>query len=560
MKPTDVLTHPTAGLTNPTAGLTNPTTDLMNPTAGLTNPTAGLTNPTTDLMNPTAGLTNPTTDLMNPTADLMKPTAGLTNPTAGLTNPTAGLTNPTADLMKPTAGLTRPTDSPTSSTDSPTASTDRRASSTGCHAGTTAWFSSSKSRLASSADRRMVCKCWLALSTFRCPGGQLALRIMRPAVLACALVAGCAGGERSGSDARVTIDSSGAYPVVRSAGQAAAWGAELMATIGADSGETDDFGNVRSVLLDSAGNVTVLDHSFVQLSEFDSTGAPRRRIGRKGEGPGEYLTPYSIARIDESLFLLDPGSSRMTRLDSTGAWSAQWTVERLTGGYHLRLHRTPPRGFWATDFSAGPDGRSRRTFVRYLVDGPRDTVPAHTPQLSSLVARCDRPDRGISFFGPPFGATPLVIPDADGNQVTGITTAYRLYLLNAAGDTLRSIEREADPAPITDAEWEEALEEFRDFKQQWPTAVCTRESWDRPAGKPPVQWIFHDDEGQLWVEVLTSSGLQYDIFGPDGALRATVRGLPASDEVDPSVVAGRIAFAVKGEDDTRAVRVYRLRK
>lgn len=378
------------------------------------------------------------------------------------------------------------------------------------------------------------------------------------APLAVALTA-CAPGGDAANDVTITVDSSSGVTVVRSTGSAPTWRAELVTTIGADSGDAATFGGVRSLLLDSAGGVTVLDPSFVQVTRFDSAGRLVRRIGRKGTGPGEYVMPYSLARIGGSMFLLDPGIPRIMRTDLDGAWSGQWTVPRISGGPVVRLYRIPPDGFATLGIRPRESGGSERLYVGYGEDGPRDTLVAlQMPMASGSSMTCDRPDGGITFFSQPFGPLPHAIPGAGGVQYTALSSEYRIIVRGPAGDTLRIVERPVTPAPVGDAEWEAALEEVRAFRREWPTARCDRDGWERPLTKPPLRWMFLDDEGQLWVETLTATGLVYDVFGPDGALRATVTGLPASDEVDPSVVNGRIALAPKGTDDLRSVQVYRL--
>jgi hypothetical protein len=315
------------------------------------------------------------------------------------------------------------------------------------------------------------------------------------------------------------------------------------------------------VLLDSAGAVHVLDPSFVQLSVFNPDGSLRARWGRRGSGPGEYTLPYSIAWLHDSVALLDPGNSRLMVLGPDGRWARQWVAQRLTGGLHVRLIRTPPRGFWMFTTRPAPDGSLTSLFVRFTSDGPGDTLVVYRPpEAIGRGSRCDRPDGGITFFNPPFGTTPLMMPNAAGEQVVAVSTAYRIAFLDAANDTLRVIERTVTPAVVSDAEWESELKEWREFREQWPTARCDRDSWARVTTKPMLEAMFVDDEGQLWVQVLTAKGRIYDVFGMDGRLRASVTGLPPTGGVDPSVVAGRIAFAVEDSNDVQTVQVFRIQK
>ena len=117
------------------------------------------------------------------------------------------------------------------------------------------------------------------------------------------LVAGTGCAEKGTATADVTfaIDSSGRFPVVTAHGRAARWQATQLFTIGAAEGGPVEFGSVRSVLLDPAGVLIVVDDRNRTVNEFDSTGALVRQIGRDGAGPGEYRNPYSVAWLDGNL-------------------------------------------------------------------------------------------------------------------------------------------------------------------------------------------------------------------------------------------------------------------
>lgn len=348
--------------------------------------------------------------------------------------------------------------------------------------------------------------------------------------------------------------------MIRSAGGAATWHAELIATITADSGVGEAFGSVRSVLLDRDGSVYVVDPSYRQVSVFDSTGALLRRIGRRGTGPGEYTNPYSLAWLGDSLALLDPGIPRVMLVNKAGEWIAQWPYLRFTGGSAVRLYRTPT-GFWAMGHRPGPDGRPQSTFARHTANGPVDTIAVHRATYAQgTSATCRLPNGQLDFFNAPFTAVPYVIPDEEGRQYASALSGYRIAVLGSAQDTLFAIERPLRGAPITDAEWDEGNREFAEYQARERDEHCDRTSFDRAATKAIVQWIFLDPEGQLWVEVLSDEGLSYDVFGPDGRLRATVTGLPTSGGNDPSVTNGRFAVAVADSDEVQRVEIYRLRR
>lgn len=371
---------------------------------------------------------------------------------------------------------------------------------------------------------------------------------------------GCNAAGADDSSVAVTVDSSRGYPIVRSSGDPTAWTAELVATMGIDSAGLSMFGTVRSVLLDSSGAGYVLDPSYRQIHVFEPDGRFREIWGRQGNGPGEFSGPYSIAWLGDSMAILDPSNARLTVLDAEGMWVRQWPVERLTGGTQLRLYRTSVRDFWMISFVRAED-QLQRTFVRYTLDGPVDTLAYfRQPSPAGAFARCDSPDGSMTFFEQPFGPLPLVVPNAAGEQVVATSTEYRITFIGRANDTLRVIERPVQPLVVTDAVWDEAQREMQDWRKAHSDAHCDRTGFDRVATKPVLKSMFTDDEGQLWVEVETAKGPVYDVFSMDGTLLASVSGLPPSGDIDPSVVAGRIAIVVKDSLDAQSVKVFRLRR
>ena len=90
------------------------------------------------------------------------------------------------------------------------------------------------------------------------------MKILLVALVACTLA--CAATDRGSASLIVSEDSSRGFPIVRSVGDAPEWNAELIATVGSVSGGEDEFGSIRSVLLDLHGNLYVVDPSLVQVS------------------------------------------------------------------------------------------------------------------------------------------------------------------------------------------------------------------------------------------------------------------------------------------------------
>lgn len=371
-------------------------------------------------------------------------------------------------------------------------------------------------------------------------------------------LAACAGGDRVPSAASNTVDTTGAYPVFHARTPVAQWRAELEVELGASEDGGSEFGGVRSVALGPNGVVAVLDHRTPQIVAFSKDGARVASWGRSGAGPGEYRWPYSIAYLGDSLVLFDPGLSRITLYDHERRWLREWPTPRNTGGAPVRLYQNPPTTAWVFATRAVSTGLER-VFVRYDASGTTDTLPIPSYTFPpSESANCNSPDGSISFYSAPFSPSLLSTPLQNGERAVAITTSYRLAFLSRSGDTLRTIERALTPAAVTDSLWAAETSEWTEFRRKIPTAHCSRESFTRPAHTPLVYALFSDEDGHLWVEARGSDGVVYDVFRTDGTFVATVSGLPASSDVVPSVLNGRIAIVVADALGEQRVRVYRI--
>lgn len=368
------------------------------------------------------------------------------------------------------------------------------------------------------------------------------------------LLAACRNPKLS-NDTGTVVDSSGAFPVLTAPREAPEWRAEPIVVVATAGGESGEFGSIRSILLAPDGTLYVVDPSKRALSIFDSTGRFVRVLGREGSGPGEYREPYSIAWMGKSLAVLDPRNGRLGLYDSTGHWLTSWPVWSITGSQFIRLYRTAPTA-WL--YGAGPK-LSDGVFIRYTASGPQDTLPLlHPPEPLSRSRNCESPDSGSHYFPQPFGTSLFQIPAGGGTRALALSTAYRIAIVDAKGDTLRLIVRTPALAPISDLDWAEANADWVTFRQEWPTATCDRGEFSRPATKPPIVHLFLDDIGRLWVERATPNGPQYDVFSQNGLLLATVVGLPASEGIDPTVAGDRIAFVSHDSIDSPVVRVFRF--
>lgn len=71
------------------------------------------------------------------------------------------------------------------------------------------------------------------------------------------------------------------------------------------------FGQIRDVEALSDGGFLVLDGRWMNVRRYSSTGGWLSEIGRRGDGPGEFQAPRSLAMLDDSTLLVLGGGRRI---------------------------------------------------------------------------------------------------------------------------------------------------------------------------------------------------------------------------------------------------------
>jgi sugar lactone lactonase YvrE len=366
----------------------------------------------------------------------------------------------------------------------------------------------------------------------------------------------CSAGERNRGRA-ATIDTVAGVVRVRNSGETATWRLEPVATIGAEDGPAS-FGQISAIVADGDGQVYVADAKAAEIRVFDARGAHVRTIGRRGAGPSEFGSLYSIGWTGDTLVVLDPGNGRIGLMSSTGEWLGQLRHDHLTGP-RLHLYGVGKDLYWMT--ARRGTGTPESVYARYA-DGRLDTLayPAPAPIPSATIV-CPHPSGGgISFFSNPYSVRPRPVPAPDGQIAFVPGAEYHIALITTTGDTARIIEKRYEAVPISDAEWDEATKEYRDWMEKAPGAKCNPVEFTRPAAKAAVRDIFHDDAQRMWVEVTSRDGFTFDVFDREGRQIGSVPAPTRYRDVPPHIRGDRLYLVVADSLDVQSVRVFNVRR
>lgn len=366
-------------------------------------------------------------------------------------------------------------------------------------------------------------------------------------------------GDQAPADVTFSVDTVAGIARVRNLGHPPVLLAVPVLRVGSLSGGPDEFGRIRSLVADADGRIYIADNIAQEIKVFSSAGDHLRTIGRSGAGPAEFADLYSLAWLDGNLAAMDPRNGRISVLSPEGEWMEQIPSFPITGPPSLiRLHPLGADGFYAPVVSAQHEGLP---WVRYASDAASDTIesPSRPPGVVSTGSTCFRADGGITSITIPQAPNLAYgFPPPGGVMAVSWTDSYRIAFVDSHGDTLKTLEREVSPLPYPDSLWDKAIRPYAELMENYPGSRCEPSSPARPRYRAALRSITFDEDGSMWVEATTETGLGWDVFDPEGKLIGTAPAPRRVESIPVYVRGGHLYQVEAGDLDEPVVAVYRL--
>lgn len=250
---------------------------------------------------------------------------------------------------------------------------------------------------------------------------------------------------------------------------------------------------------------------------------------------------------------------RLALLRASGEWLGQRTYAGLTGPM-IRFYRTGPAELYMPMIGRDDVGGGL-IYIRQTHAGPTDTLPhpARTGRAASTSVVC-RFEAGISFYSVDFAPKLVFSPAPDALGVQVWSADYRIAFTDAAGDTVRLVERDLPPLPVTNDDWRAEEAKFQEWREQYAGASCEPARPTRPATKSMIREVFFDDVGNTWVERRIANGWTYDLFDSAGRLLAEVPAPDRYERIPPYVRGDRLYLVATDELDVEYVKVFAIER
>ncbi len=271
-------------------------------------------------------------------------------------------------------------------------------------------------------------------------------------------------------------------------------------------GDTDDpkyfFYSLRSVAVDDAGRIYVVDAGDHQVKVYDENGNHLMNLGREGQGPGEFRGP-GWATIAGSLLVV--ADMRLSIWDLSG----QHLGDKLIGvKIPWSLAGRADGSVVACYPAIGGSGRPEMVIVRWDSEAQEQARYASLPDADSIYfpSAGVRPRVSLTVGA----AVPSYAAGPDGPIYLSQASEYQVFAFDAEGEMVWAL-RVAEPRqPLSRIEIDRTMGRVR---SRFPEAKESQIDW--PEYEPALSHLLVDGHGHLYVFPYFVAGLEPDEYKVD---------------------------------------------
>jgi len=326
--------------------------------------------------------------------------------------------------------------------------------------------------------------------------------------------------------------------------------------IGSDKDPDYRFYRVVGIALDSEFNIYVLDSGNQCVQKFDKDGHYLLTIGRKGEGPGEFMSLSSVFIDDkDTLYLSD--RRRIQIFDGEGVYKNSITFENSIYDFFLDID-----GNIITYIIQSDEEGSKKHLVKYDKKGK---IVKRMAEFSDVQAVQSRNSSGmtVSFKAyHQYNYWPYLFPINEEYFIFSYPSDYVITVVNHKGEVGLKIEKEEPPKPINGAEKDfiiNRIEEAYERRGRKPPRDVVEASCQFPAHRPFFYGMSVDEAGRIYIRkgrsVLDESDrVELDIFSQDGYYLYN-----AFLSFNPEIIKNGFLYDIFTSEETGDVKIKRFR-
>lgn len=258
------------------------------------------------------------------------------------------------------------------------------------------------------------------------------------------------------------------------------------------------------------GTVFVADIESGQILILDSQGNLKKKFGRKGPGPGEFLAIAVVGWVeqDQALYALDPYKFKISKFTKNGGFFSEYKSDGFIR--NPTFHQNDRVFFVKNAF--GAKGSSPKVADTNMGTG-KQTVIWKMPPLKkhSGYQKKDKNSRvAIKMMWDPT----LLIASASDFLVANYNSQSELFLIDINDHKVKTLKTEIPAIPLT-AEQREFVFEGEDKSQ----LARLRKVASKPEYWPYFRSIIVDDQDRIWLNTFqktSTSNSNYYVYNRTG--------------------------------------------
>ena len=301
-------------------------------------------------------------------------------------------------------------------------------------------------------------------------------------------------------------------------------------SIGNEEDENYAFYLTGYPVIDTVGNILILDRGNFRIQKFDKNGKYIQSIGRQGQGPGEFERPSTLYLDSNDNIYVEDSGRKIHIFDKDGEFKNAITLTEftrpITGEFGITeegnlIAMTLSRGERKSDMPMDYDSFFNIDLINS--DGAIIKTLASFRWEKSGVIRTERAIISTNNL-----CTPrlCLCPINEDLAIYGYSSDYSLFAVNAKGETVYIIKKDEPPQSITKDEKEKVIGRFMEGqKKREGMPKISRSKYESalkfPKHKPFYRIIIKDDKDRIYVGKFEfpfdrTDGVNFDMFDKDG--------------------------------------------
>lgn len=278
------------------------------------------------------------------------------------------------------------------------------------------------------------------------------------------------------------------------------------------------FYEIGLVTLDNQENIYALDTRMNCILKFDSRGNYLQKIGRKGQGPGEFERPSNLF-VDNQHYLYASDKRKIHVFNSIGKFVKSIRLEYEIYEFFVDSNSN----IVAITHVVTEDG-TKKTIIKFDNNGKTIKELIKFPDVKTVTGK-NREGKKFNFTAyHEYNYWPYIYPINYQTFFYAYPNEFRLFKMNSNGKLELIVEKKEPPQSISRKEKEMIIQRIerhvsrrgRKFPKEIIEAAC-----QFPPHRPFFDRILVDDKKRIYVRrvdsILDKSEVKrFDIFGDDG--------------------------------------------